>query len=109
MSKLIQITQENINEILNASEKLLVLEFYAEWCPPCKALMPVLEELSQEYADKAIFAKVDVDKFINITSEYGIRKIPHLLILKNGELIKNIGVVDPKAKAFLQQHLDALI
>lgn len=107
MSKLIQITQENINEILNESEKLVVLEFYSLGCGPCEKLMPILEDLADEYSEKAIFAKINALEFMNLATKNLIRAVPHVLIFKTGEVIQHI----PKKqdREVYKKHLDALI
>jgi thioredoxin 1 len=107
MSKLIQITQENINEILNESEKLVVLEFYGPGCGPCESLMPILEELADEYSDNAVFAKINALEFQELSIEYRIISVPNILMLKNGKVIqRHLGL---ETKSFFKKHLDALI
>ena len=107
MSELIQITQENIHEILNESEKIVVLEFYSPGCGPCNLLMPVLEELSDAYAEQALFAKINANEFMDFTTEHLIRTVPHVLIFKHGELIDRIP--NKQEKEVYKQHLDVLI
>jgi thioredoxin 1 len=68
----------------------VVIDFWADWCMPCRIMAPVMEELSKVYAGKALFGNVDVDENSQIASRYGIMSIPHFLIFKNGFLVEKI-------------------
>ncbi len=104
MSKPIEITDNNYNDILN-SEKPVLVDFWAEWCGPCKLIGPVVEELASDYDGKAVIAKVDVDSNPAVSAKYGIRSIPTLLIFRNGEIVdKQIGAVP---KSILAKKLEA--
>lgn len=106
MGKAIEITDANFEEIL-ASDKPILIDFWAEWCGPCKMIGPVVEELASEYDGKVVIGKVDVDSNPNTSAKFGIRSIPTLLVFKNGEIVdKQIGAV---AKAVLAKKLDAQI
>ena len=103
----LQLTDSNFKEQVLDSNKLVLVDFGAEWCPPCKALEPTIEQLSNDYAGKALIGKVDVDKNPATAQKYGIRNIPVLLFIKNGEVVdKQVGNV-PKANlvALLNKHL----
>ena len=103
----LQLTDSNFKEQVLDSNKLVLVDFGAEWCPPCKALEPTIEQLSNDYAGKAFIGKVDVDKNPATAQKYGIRNIPVLLFIKNGEVVdKQVGNV-PKANlvAMLNKHL----
>ena len=76
---------------------LVLVDFYADWCGPCKMLGPVLEELSSEYEGKATIVKVNVDNENELASEYGVMSIPNLFLLKDGEIVKNVVGYQPKA------------
>ena len=85
----------------------VLIDFWADWCMPCRMMAPVMDELSQGYAGKALFGKVNVDENPQIASRYGILSIPHFLIFKNGTLVKKIvGAVgrDPLESA-LQKYM----
>ena len=70
---------------------VVLVDFYADWCGPCKMLGPVLEELASEYEGKAKIVKVNVDEISDLASEYGVMSIPNMFILKNGEIVKISG------------------
>jgi len=104
MSKAIEITDDNFKEVLDTDKPVLV-DFWAEWCGPCKMIGPVVEELAGEYEGKAVVGKVDVDANPNLSVEFGVRSIPTLLVFKNGEVVdKQIGAVP---KGVLAGKLDA--
>ncbi len=84
---LVEITKENFEQIVLKSERPVLLDFYAEGCPPCKMLQPTMERLSEEFADVAIIAKVNTDNNPDIAAEYGIRAIPSVIVVKNGKSV----------------------
>lgn len=100
------ITDANFEELLT-SGRPLVVDFWAQWCGPCKAISPIIEELAKEYEGKANIGKVDVDENDDITARYGIRNIPTILFFKNGELVdKQVGAA---TKAAIAAKIDALL
>ncbi len=104
MAKPIEITDANFEEII-ASDKPILVDFWAEWCGPCRMIGPIVEELANEYEGKAVIAKVDVDSNPNVSAKFGIRSIPTLLVFKGGEIVdKQVGAVP---KAVLVGKLDA--
>ena len=106
MGKTIEITDNNFEEIIN-SEKPVLVDFWAEWCGPCKMIGPVVEELAGDYEGKAVVGKVDVDANPVVSAKFGIRSIPTLLVFKNGEIVdKQVGAVP---KGVLSQKLDAQV
>ena len=102
----LQIKDESFMELITG-DKPVVVDFWAEWCGPCRMLGPVIEELAEQYEDKAIIGKMNVDENDEIPAEYGIRSIPTVLFFKNGELVdKYIGVA---AKNLLEEKLIAIL
>lgn len=93
----IEITDSNFDEVVLKSDKPVLVDFWAEWCGPCRMVGPVVEELATEYEGRAVIGKVNVDENPNISIKFGIRNIPALLYFKNGEVVdKQIGAV-PKS------------
>lgn len=93
MAKAVEITDSNFEEIINSDQPVLV-DFWAEWCGPCKMIGPVVEELAGDFEGKAVIGKVDVDANPEVSAKFGIRSIPTLLVFKNGEIVdKQIGAV----------------
>lgn len=104
MGKAIEITDANFEEIIKTGQPVLV-DFWAEWCGPCKMIGPVVEELAGEYEGKAVIGKIDVDANPAVSAKFGIRSIPTLLVIKNGQIVeKQVGAVP---KSVLAQKIDA--
>lgn len=102
---MINITSENAKEILEKKGELVVVDFYADWCGPCKIIGPIVDELSKEYEGKATIAKLNVDANKEIASQYGVRNIPTILFMKNGEVIdKHMGAAP---KSVLQSKINS--
>lgn len=92
----LQITDTNLEEVLQ-TDKLVVIDFYADWCGPCKTIGPIINEVSKEYKDKVVIGKVDVDNNDDAATKYSIRNIPTILFIKNGEIVdKVVGVISKK-------------
>ena len=101
-----QINTEKFDELLKG-DKPVVCDFFATWCGPCKMLAPVMEEVSKEFEDKAVFVKVDVDENMELARRYGIMSIPLVVIFKNGEEVaKSLGYTSKsETKEFLENNL----
>jgi thioredoxin 1 len=102
----LEITDANFDELI-AEGKPVVIDFWAEWCGPCRMVGPIIEELATEYQDRVIIGKLDVDNNDDVVSKFGIRNIPTILFIKNGEVVnKQVGATN---KAAIAEKIDALL
>lgn len=103
----IQITDSNFHNTVLETSQVVMIDFWAEWCGPCRAIAPVVEQLSKEYSDRAVIGKVDVDSNPNVSHQYGIRSIPTILFIKDGKVVdKQVGAVP---KSILEAKLKNLL
>lgn len=101
----LEFTDSNFEQEALKSDKPVMVDFWAEWCGPCRMVGPIVEEVSKEYGDKAIVGKLNVDHNPNVAMKYGIRSIPTILFIKNGEVVdRQVGAVP---KAALVKKLEA--
>lgn len=106
-ANLLTLTETNFeNEVLRSSVPVLV-DFWAEWCGPCKMIAPILDEIAQEYDGRLKVGKVNIDDQQGLATQHGIRAIPTLLVFKNGEVADQI--VGLKSKRDLKSNLDRLV
>lgn len=102
----LEILDSNWKEI-TSKNSLVVIDFWAEWCGPCRMIATTIEEAAQEYNNKAVIGKVNIDNNPGITTHFGIKNIPTLLFIKNGELVdKHVGVI---RKPDLVKKIDDLL
>jgi thioredoxin 1 len=94
--KPVEITESNFTQEVLKSDKPVLIDFWAEWCGPCKMIAPVVEELAREYDGKLKVGKLDVDNHQAVAGQYGIRSIPTLLIFKGGKVVDQIVGAVPK-------------
>jgi thioredoxin 1 len=103
--KPIALTSETFDATLSGTDQPVLVDFWAEWCGPCKMMSPILDQLATEQAGRATIAKVDVDAFPDLQARFGIRAIPTLIVFKNGQPVNTITGV--KSKGFLEAALIA--
>ncbi|MDR1005423.1 MAG: thioredoxin [Bacteroidales bacterium] len=103
----LEITDATFDEVVMKEEKLVVLDFWAQWCGPCRQIAPYIEELAKEYEGKAVIGKVDVDNNNGITAKYGIRNIPTVIFMKKGVVVEKLVGANPKATfaQTIEKHL----
>ena len=93
----LQITDASFDEVVLKSDKLVLVDFWATWCGPCRMLGPVIEELATEYEGRVVVGKVDVDNNQEFAAKYGVRNIPTVLVFKDGEVVgRQVGVAPKK-------------
>lgn len=101
----LEFTDANFDELVKKSDKPVLVDFWAEWCGPCKMIGPVVEELAKEYEGRALVGKLNVDENPAVSIEFGIRSIPTLLFFKNGQVVdRHVGVA---GKDVLDKKLQA--
>jgi thioredoxin 1 len=106
MGKTLELNDSNFDEAIK-SDKPVLVDFWAEWCGPCKMIGPVVEELAGDYEGKAVIAKLNVDENPQVTARFGVRSIPTLLVFKNGQVVdKQVGAVP---KSVLAQKIQAQV
>ena len=99
-------TDENAKKEIE-SGRPVIIDFWAEWCGPCKHISPIVDELSNEYDGKVLIGKYDVDEGDELLSEYNVRNIPTILFFKNGKLVdRNVGSIE---KSALAQKIEAIL
>ena len=91
----LNVTSENYESEILKSEKTVLIDFYADWCGPCKMMSPVIDEIAEEMKENVKVGKVNVDENQDLAMEYGVMSIPTIVVLKNGEVQKTfVGVTD---------------
>lgn len=100
---MLEITENNLKEVTDNND-LVLLDFYAQWCTPCKCLNPILEQLDSEYKDTLVIAKVDIDKNEELTKQYNLRGVPTLILFKAGKQLQpKVGVL---SKSDLEEYIE---
>jgi thioredoxin 1 len=102
-----EFTDSNFQTEALTQDRVAVVDFWAEWCGPCKLVGPIIDELSNEYGDKVKVGKLNVDHNPSVSMQFGVRSIPTILFIKNGQVVdKQVGAA---SKATLKQKLEAII
>jgi thioredoxin 1 len=104
---LVQVTDQNFETTVAASTQMVLVDFWATWCAPCKMLKPLVEELATEYEGRVIVAELDVDANPITASKFGVLSIPSLILFRGGQPVERI--VGYKPKAYLKQKIDAVL
>jgi thioredoxin 1 len=102
----VQLTEQNFDETVTRQQGVMMVDFWAEWCGPCRAIAPVLDDLVRESAGRVTLAKVNVDENPGLAARYGIRSIPTILLMKQGKVADQVIGAVPKAR--IKEKLDAL-
>ncbi len=103
----LELTDSNFQSEVMEGDQVSLVDFWATWCGPCRMIAPTIEELATEYEGKAKIGKVNVDENPEVSSQFGVRSIPTLLFIKNGEIVdKQVGAAP---KSLLKEKLDALL
>ena len=103
---ILHLTDASFDSTLAERQEAVVVDFWAEWCGPCKAIAPVLEELAQEYAGKVTIVKLNVDEHPGVAARFQVRSIPTLLFFKGGRVVDQVIGAVPKAQ--IKKRLDAV-
>jgi thioredoxin 1 len=103
----IKATDDTFHDIVLSSDKPVLVDFWAEWCPPCHMISPVLDEIAAELADKLVVAKINADENQAVTQRYGILAMPTLSVFRNGEMISS--VVGARSKRRLLSDLSEIL
>ena len=105
--KIVHLSDAGFEQDVLESAKPVLVDYWAEWCGPCKMIAPILEDIAEEYDGRVTIAKLNIDENPSIPPKYGIRGIPTLLLFKDGELVgQQVGALSkPQLTAFLEEHL----
>ena len=103
----VEITDSNFSELVDGSDKVVMIDFWAEWCGPCRAVAPILEEIANEHSAKLKIVKLNTDEESAIAIKYGITSIPTMNLFVNGEVVKTI--IGARPKPAIMKELEGFI
>jgi thioredoxin 1 len=94
----VEVTDSNFDAVVLQSDKPVLVDFWAEWCGPCRVIGPLVKEISEEYGDQVVVTKLDVDSNPAVTNKFSIRNIPTVLFFKNGQIVDKVVGAVPKSQ-----------
>ena len=94
----VEVTDSNFDAVVLQSDKPVIVDFWAEWCGPCRVIGPLVKEISEEYGEKVVVTKLDVDSNPAVTNKFSIRNIPTVLFFKNGQVVDKVVGAVPKSQ-----------
>jgi thioredoxin 1 len=97
MANVAEVTDQNFQSEVLDSDTPIIIDFWAEWCAPCRQIAPIIAELAEEYGDRVKIVKMDIDAHPNTPGQYGVRAIPTILAFKNGQVVEQLQGARPKA------------
>ena len=97
MANVQEVTDQNFDAEVIKADKPVIIDFWAEWCAPCRQIAPIISELAAEYGDRVKIVKMDIDKHPNTPGKFGVRAIPTILAFKNGQVVQQLQGARPKA------------
>jgi thioredoxin len=103
MSMMLQITGDNFATVVESDERLFLVDFYARWCGPCKALAPVLQEIADSYGERVGFAQIDIEAAPGLAERFGVRAVPTLLLMRKG---LEIARIPPRTRTRIAASID---
>lgn len=107
MAKLVAVTDQDFDKVVLESDLPVLVDFWADWCGPCKIVAPIVEQIAEDYDGRVVVAKLDVDANPLAASTYGVRSIPTLIFFKDGKPVDQI--IGAASKAVLKEHLDRIL
>ena len=100
------LTEQEFLDLIQSTDKPVLIDMYADWCKPCKAIAPVMERFNEQYGDRIHFVKVDIDAHPGVSMRYKVMSIPTFLMIKNGEVVDTlVGAIEKKLHEMIERQL----